>query len=464
MLSEEPTSSPPPRRSPGRIAAFVLLVLAGVVVIAFLAGSLWLNSYLRGDSFRRLLNQKTSAALRAEGEYMPFGWEGLAVHSDGFAARGRPGGWFRELRADQIRAEFVLRGVLERAWQVDNLTIQKLRLTLGEPTGQADASPAAPPAAPASTRVRPPWVPDRFELLKAEIQEANLQWDVPGGPSGEARGVRLMVEPADGGWIIEARDGRLQPTGWPAFDVHRAKLLYQRPRLFLNDSELGLADGGTVNATGGFEFGVSDSFALQAEFRGITATTVLPADWRARLTGKLRGHAKATGPLTDARSVVASGTVRLEGGRLEALPVLDRIAAFTRTEQFKRFALQEASAEFTWTGSKLVVTQLRLESEGLLRVEGSFVVERRMLEGRFEVGVTPSSLRWLPGSQSRVFTVERDGYLWTTMRLTGPLDRLQEDLSPRLLAAAQSEVVEGVQRTVEQGARELLDLLSPLVK
>ena len=162
-------------------------------------------------------------------------------------------------------------------------------------------------------------------------------------------------------------------------------------------------------------------------------------------------------------SIQASGTLGLASGRLEALPFLDRIAVFTHTDQFRQFPLQKATGDFSWENGKLTGRHLILESEGLIRMEGNFELNERILDGQFQVGVTPNSLRWLPGSQSKVFTTDRDGYLWAPMRVTGPIDQLKEDLSPRLAAAAGTEVIEGIKGTVEKGAKELLDLLTPLV-
>ena len=83
-----------------------------------------------------------------------------------------------------------------------------------------------------------------------------------------------------------------------------------------------------------------------------------------------------------------------------------------------------------------------------------------------QVGVTPSSLQWLPGSQARVFTVARDGYLWTPMRLAGPLEEPEEDLSPRLIAAAQGAIIDKATDTArdvidsaKDAAKSALDLL-----
>ena len=85
------------------------------------------------------------------------------------------------------------------------------------------------------------------------------------------------------------------------------------------------------------------------------------------------------------------------------------------------------------------------------------------MDGTFQVGVTPGSLQWLPGSQGKVFTASRDGYLWTSMRLTGPVDSPTEDLTPRLVAAAQGAIIEGVEKTVKDPVGTVLDTVKSLL-
>jgi hypothetical protein len=76
-----------------------------------------------------------------------------------------------------------------------------------------------------------------------------------------------------------------------------------------------------------------------------------------------------------------------------------------------------------------------------------------------QLGVTPSSLQWLPGSQERVFTVSRDGYLWSPVRISGLAAKPKEDLSPRLAAAAKSalfDTAEGAAQDATGSAKGLL--------
>ena len=83
--------------------------------------------------------------------------------------------------------------------------------------------------------------------------------------------------------------------------------------------------------------------------------------------------------------------------------MLDQIATFTATQQFRRLVLKRAEGDFQQDGKRLQVSKFVLESEGLIRVEGAFTVENSMIDGAFQVGVTPASLQWMPGSRRESF-------------------------------------------------------------
>jgi hypothetical protein len=426
------------------IGAVLLVVVAGIGV------SLWLNSYLHSDRFRTLVGKKTSEFLRADGQYMPFHWSGTSVYSDGYAARGLPGCMFSELRADQIRAEFEPQGIFHRAWQINDLTVQRLQVTFGE-TGKSGALGAARPTGMEESS----WTPNRLELQRTQIQDVNLSWS-----NGSLRQMRLTVEPEGTAWVGRGFGGQIWQEGWPAVNVDSARVRFQEPVLFVTESTLKLGDAEVVNVTGQVDFERDAKLNLQVKFSGVAVTSYLPLDWRARLKGNASGETRVTGRWQE---VLVEGRLSLSDAVLEALPVLDQIALFTQTAQFRRLTLQKASAEFLWTDTKLSVRKLVMESEGLMRVEGSFVKEHDRVDGVFQVGVAPSTLRWLPGSQKRVFTVERDGYVWTDVKVTGTTGNLKEDLSSRLVSAVGTEVIDGMKGTVEKGVESVIDVLKPLL-
>jgi hypothetical protein len=108
-------------------------------------------------------------------------------------------------------------------------------------------------------------------------------------------------------------------------------------------------------------------------------------------------------------------------------------------------------------------SNLLLEDTGLLKVTGSGQVtlpedgSQPQVQATLQVGVTPATLRWLLGAEKRVFTENRDGYRWTTMTVTGPLDSPREDLSERLKRAFGEEMVDQAQGLLEQVPDDVKD-------
>jgi len=452
-----------PRRSWSRIlwvgiAAFALLLAGTYFVSAFL-----LNAYLHSEAFRVFLNRKTSDFFHANGEYMPVQWSGFSFYSDGYQARGEAGSPFSELRAEQIRAEFYPRGIFHRAWQINDLQIQRLKIGFGRVSAGAVAAPEVAPFPSAVETKQNSWVPNRLEIRHAQIQQTDLSWSFPNGDGG-VREMRVTLEPEGTALRASGVGGEWFQAGFPVLKIDHVKIRYQHPDLFITDSLFKLGDSENIGFSGQACLDRGGILDLRPVFNGISITPFLPEDWRARLHGNAAGEATVNGRLGDPDSIRVTGKLSLTSCQLEALPILDKIASFTRTEQFRRIALQKATADFSWMKSKCDVSNLVLESQGLIRVEGGFVVEQGGINGLFMVGVMPACLRWLPGSQERVFTQERAGFVWTPVRVSGPVGAMHEDLSPRLVAAAKEQIINNVEGNVEKGVQSAFDLLSPLVR
>lgn len=443
------------RRRLGWIALglFVFLVAAVVTVRVLF------NSYLNSEGFRQKITNATADELKAEAEFQPLHFSGASVYSDGFVARGTEASFFSELQVQLIRADFNWHGLLRRAWQIDQLELQRLDIDLGGPRVESR------PRAPRESKTEPSGAGGKLDLRRANVRESRWSWGGGDVPAGAVTGAALTLIPSGEAWLIEAQGGKLTQAGWPESQLEKARLRYQSPSLFINESTLREGDG-TVNTTGEINF--EREANLQVQAAGVKVWPLLSEDWRARLSGRIFADAKIHVVLgkADHDSISAEGSVRLADGELTALPVLDQIAIFTQTQRFRRLSLTKASADFSRDRVKTVARHVLIEAEGLLRIEGGFTIENGDLNGAFQVGVTPSSLQWLPGSRDHVFTTARGGYLWTPMQLTGALEHPVEDLTPRLVEAAANSVLKKVEETlhdgtkgVREGAKGVLDLL-----
>lgn len=462
---------PEPHAPTSRRVKLALLTLGGAFVlllIAWFGVKAWLLAYLHGPEFQRFVNARLSETLRAEVECAPLRFEGFDVFCDGVKARGYEGSPFADVRFEQVRARFSLRKIFARAWEIEHIDAERVEVKLD------GTRLAAPPSARVKSDVRATksessWLPTRLEVRAAKVSELAIAWgDLP-AKAGSLRGVALRALPSEGGWEIVGEGGALVVAGLPPLDVATLRLRQRGLALFVQEAKFNGRTGGSVLASGEVDF--SKSLDLQAQLDGVDLAPFLEDDWRARLHGKMAGDFRVQRPLPSAGPPTISGSLRLAEARVEALPVLDQIALFTRTQQFRQLALTRATGDFRRDASRLEVTKLLAESEGRLRVEGGFAIAQGQIDGTFQVGVPPALLAWLPGSQERVFTTARDGYVWAPMRLTGPVEAPSEDLSGRLAAAAGDAVlqkVEGVTRdaiqTGKDAAKGVLDLLVPLFK
>lgn len=417
-----------------------------VLAIAFIAGAVWFDSYLRSRQLLDLIAQETGNAIRSDARFDPLRWTGSSAFSEQVTLSGRPGSVLREAAVSQMRAELNWRAAFDGAWRIEELAITQFDGTFTIPEESARAVPKTiqpPPTGLAAL------LPRRFELAQTKIGSANLSFD-----QMRASGMRLLVTPNGAGWTINGTGGTLVTPFLPKLEISSFRARAQDGDLFLTESSLRLGVSGKINASG--ESG-SGRF-LRVSWEAVDSRELFDAKTRKFLDGKISGTAEIRPPGT------VRGRVRLHDGFVENLPLLALVADFTGNPSFRRMPLQEMSADFYYEKGSLNLTNIVAESKGLLRIEGNGRHGADgQIEGRFQIGVTPQTLQWLPGSRERVFTVTRAGYLWTDIVLGGTLESPTEDLSARLTAAMGGALIEQGTNLIKDpakavdGARELLN-------
>lgn len=441
----------------------VLGLLVVLLVAAAIGLNLWVKAYLRSDAFRQLVSAKTGEALRARAEFQPLSWSGSSVFSPALDAEGEPGGTLEKLSAQQVRANVDWRAIFDGAWRVTRIEVVRLDAALRTEV-EREASEHEPGPTPEAPPPKKGFLPNRFELGEIDVQEA----DFAVGGFGKIRNSALVMRPDGSGWVFDGRGGKLLLTGHPSLDIANFRLRLQHGGLYVTDASLRLGETGVLELSG--EIGTAGKdYDLRVEWSDVDAAEVLDETWRKRLSGTLAGHAKSIQPKGGVATT--TGDFLLSDGRLEGLPVQVQIADFTRTPQFRHMPVHEISGKFTQREGGVEIRDFVMESRGLLRIEGGCTVgPNGELAGDFQVGVTPQTLQWLPGSRERVFVVSRNGYLWTTLRVGGTVDRPTEDLSGRLARAMGDEIIETGTNLIKQAPdkadevlERALEVLSPLI-
>lgn len=446
-----------------RYLGFAAAGLVILVVAALTAFYLWLNAYIKGDEFRALVSTKTSETLDLKGDFLPFHWSGFSAHSDGYFGRGNNGNPVVSARADQIRADLNLGPVLDGIWSVPRVEIQSLEIEIN-PAAPSTPSISPLPSTPATPTTGSPsfltrFLPRRVDLDTITVARANITLKT--ATPATVSELQIVFTPEGSSWNIDASGGKLKQPDWPTFTIQRAKLRSTPGQLFLTQVDLQLAESGQITLSGDVITQDAAPINIRADVQRAPISAFLTGDWRARLVGNLNGQVKWTGDIRGSHAIQAAGNLKLLDGRIEALPFLNQIASFTKTEEFRSLRLHKASADFIWIPEKdrLEVYNLVLESEGIVRVQGKFVVEKQIIDGKFSLGTVPSVLKFVPGAESQVFTDKHDGYIWTPLTLTGPLQSPTDDLTPKLKAAA----INSIGETANQGLQQVIDAAKSLL-
>jgi hypothetical protein len=444
-----------------KISRWLLLLLGVFLIVAIgLIFFTWIsvNRYLDSSAFRAFVSEKTSSLLGAPGEFLPLHWSGFSVQSDGFSAEGDTSSPLQQMRVDQIRAEVNFRALINRIAQVDLLAMEKVSLQLRAKTSGARLTVPPPAGPPPREGLLALFAPNNFLLKHATVRSLDVSWTGSERGPGAVRGTQLQATPEGAAINFIAQGGQVEQQGLPTFEISRVKACLRNPELFITEALLLYPGQGSLVLTGEAGWDTADHLDLRLDLKEIPITPFLPEDWRARLTGLLVGDTHLT--RDPQHPLHADGRIHLQDGKLEALPVLEKVAFLTQTREFRSFKIHRATGEFQWTEQSLEIRHIVVESQGLLKIEGDIRTDGPNLTGLLEVGVTPKALNLIPGARSQVFTREQDGYVWTTLKLSGTVQDPQEDLSGRLqlavLQATGETVIEGA-KTLKKGAESIWD-------
>jgi hypothetical protein len=425
-----------------------VLVLAVVGVLALIVG---IRGYLHSDSFRRLLSAEAGKALDGEGNFDAFRWKGLQVRTDAFHATGN--GLVKRMHADGVETEVGLGGFGRGVWELHSSHIRKLEVEIDLTKRESIVSQPSPPKEKAGDgRKSGGWLPKQAELMEAEIGNIEVNAVTSHGPA-VLTGTRLRSASTGAPMSYQGKldGGILQlPFEWlPVVKLDKADIRWQDETLFVSSLEAEMWERTRLNATGEWDK-ASKRAAFDGAVTDIPCAELLDETWARRVTGEIDISFEGE-MMPDTKH--GRGVIELTNGTLTALPVLDALAAYADIRRFQVIQLTEARSDWRWRDGVLYLTNLVLASEGLIRLEGGLTLRGEELDGTFRLGLPPGTLARIPGAETQVFLPGDRGLMWSTLRITGTLDKPREDLSDRLIAAAGGRMFELLPGTGEKVIR-----------
>ena len=400
-------------------------------MIAALAGTVFffsplLTHYIEGDAFRVAMENET-----AKGLHFPSGRYALIRRSDSLTAQsesfqasnGKKA--LKSLDAHGISARFDPWGLFVRQWRFSDVHVRS-----GDVEIQVyEANPEA---------IEPkPWfaifLPKRVYVKKIESEQANVTWRFHGNRAGFF-GTQLIITPNGPDFEYVATGGRLKIALLPDLDLRRAHLVITKTLLTIYEVDLASNSGSgeSIHAQATAGIGKDKSIDFKVSLDRVPIRMWLPARWKRHLSGSAFGNVHWTGKDPKLESSTGEGSVRVDDARIDDLPLLEKLAELAQMKSFEHLELNDCSLNFAWRYPKIDIKDIAIEEKGKFRIEGAISIDRRSLGGAVRLGLTRQYLDWLP-NREEVFNLERSGYLWTTVHLSGTIEEPKQDLSPRII-------------------------------
>jgi hypothetical protein len=407
----------------GAIAIFfVIAALAGTAIFF----SPLLTHYIESDGFRVAMENETAKGLHfPSGRYALIQRTGsVTAQSESFrASNGEKA--LKSLEAHGISARFNPWGIFVRQWRFSDVHVRSGDVEIQIYEANLEA-------------IEPkPWfaifLPNRVFLERIESEHSNVTWRFRGERAGFF-GTQLIITPNGPDFEYVATGGTLKMALVPNLNLRRGRVLITKTLLTIYDVDLAPEEkrDGSVRGEGTAGIGKDRSIDFKASLDQVPIRTWLPAKWKPHLSGSAFGNVHWTGKDPRLESSAGEGSVRVDDARIYNLPLLQKLAELAQKKSFEHLELNDCSLNFAWRYPKIDIKDIAIEEKGKFRVEGAISIDRRSLGGAVRLGLTRQYLDWLP-NREEVFNLERSGYLWTTVHLSGTIDEPKQDLSPRII-------------------------------
>ena len=439
------------------------LIILAVCAAGYFAATRTLDHLVRDGTFLRLISRKTAVKLNTDScGYLPIAWRGMLIRSDGFLAQGKPPHSLVELSATNLRAHCSLKNLWQRKWTITLLEASHLEAAFG------------PAAAGQLTKILPRQPdlesaidsnsPLNLDIHETDIARTDVFWGETPETVGDLKEVHCRFFPKDHGLEIFGSGGTFHQTGWPDLGVADLHLTWAKPALMVNSVVLSLGQAKNFNVTGRFEFEKPGSMKLHLSSKQAPAEPFIKGFWRGKFEGVIDSENDLEKQFQPGAKVSASGQLNFSHATVHDVQALKQIAAVTRHPQFEKPKIDILRFHYRLSGDRLEISSFEGEIRGLCRLEGEFSIDHGEIDGRFKVGAAPDVVETIPGAREKVFTESHGNYLWTELRLTGPASHPREDLSKRLISAAQEHFAKGILAPLFKSGKPVIEMLQEIYK
>jgi hypothetical protein len=429
------------------------LIVAAVLIVACVSGWFGLHGLVRSDLFRVWLSKKVSQSLHAEGQFAPLSWEGSSFTSSAFSAKGTPRSNLRSLEVTNISAHLDWSQLLHGRWVIDQFTADKVDVVLGKKAA-AEQIAAKPKREPKLKLSR--FLPSDLVIGQINVPRVDLHWTTGHGVSGQFTGTKVNASRDPSGlWNVETTGGIAEHGSLPSLEVQRVHGTVTEKLITVQEAIARVAGGGDIRLTG--HINNLSATEMTADFSDLSTPQLLPKEWQ--LDAKGSGHLTYTGSIEHIEQGRVTGSIEFKDAKLDLANFLGKLRNAITLGSLGEIHLDSMQTDLQYEARRVQISNFSARYQDQIQIQGNATVDAEHLDGILQIGVAPKMLSWIPGAEEKVFTEDRDGLRWTTMKLTGSPAEPKEDLSKRLREAARDTIEKQFKANPKDAVKSLLDML-----
>jgi hypothetical protein len=434
----------------------LLILFAALLVLVFFFCWIGFHSFIRSDSFREWLSKKVSRAIHAEGQFAELNWEGSSFRSAGFSAKGIGKSKLRSLQITNLSAHLDWWQLLKGTWVIDQISADKVEAVIGKKPATLPSPAVELPKQPSGFKL-PDFLPSELRIEHLYIASANLHWETNHGETGQFTGAKVSAtQSGPDQWEIEAKGGNARHADYPELHVEEMHASVNQESVMIRDAKAQTAGGGEIQVMGKVATRHQLNTRLSADFSDLEANTIMPEEWR--VGGKISGHLVYTGDLDRFEHGEIAGSIKITGAAFDMANLFATLHQLAKFGGLDEVRIDSIETHIRYQESELQLSDLRASYQDQIRIEGAGSLAPDHLSGNLLLGLSPKILGWIPGAEETVFTEQRDGLHWTTVKISGTPKQPKEDLTKRLISAFRDRMTKEFKGKKEDAIKSLLDM------